>query len=417
MIMYTIKTEVAVVGGGAAGFMAAISAAEACAEAAIIERGDMPLRKLKITGKGRCNLTNNCTVAEVLRNIPTNGRFLYSALNGFTPADAMDFFERLGVPLKTERGNRVFPASDRASDVAAALLGRAASLNIDILRAKAEDVEALDGRVSQVVCGGLRVQCRAAILATGGLSYPKTGSDGSGYRIARRLGHTVTPLRPSLVPLTSGDADCAALQGLSLKNVALALIGSERGRIFEDRGEMQFTHFGISGPLVLSASAHMRPGVYPDESYRAEIDLKPALDEERLDARILRDFGENLNRDFKNALDALLPRLLIPVVVRRSGIAPETKVNSVSKEQRRRLVRLLKRFVVDIKGTRPIEEAVVTSGGVDVREIGPSTMESKLIGGLHFAGEIIDVDAYTGGFNLQIAWSTGYAAGRAAARA
>jgi hypothetical protein len=227
----------------------------------------------------------------------------------------------------------------------------------------------------------------------------------------------VTPLRPSLVPLTSGDADCAALQGLSLKNVALALIGSERGRIFEDRGEMQFTHFGISGPLVLSASAHMRPGVYPDESYRAEIDLKPALDEERLDARILRDFGENLNRDFKNALDALLPRLLIPVVVRRSGIAPETKVNSVSKEQRRRLVRLLKRFVVDIKGTRPIEEAVVTSGGVDVREIGPSTMESKLIGGLHFAGEIIDVDAYTGGFNLQIAWSTGYAAGRAAARA
>jgi predicted Rossmann fold flavoprotein len=428
--MTSLNTEVAVIGGGAAGLMAAVSAAENGAGVIVIERMARPLMKLRITGKGRCNVTNNCSVSEVMQNIPVNSRFLYSALNGFTPADTMTFFENLGVPLKTERGNRVFPVSDKANDVAEALLRYASELSVKIIRAKAEAIKTKDGRVYCVDCGQTRVECRAAVLCTGGLSYPKTGSDGTGYAIARRLGHRVTELSPSLVPLTSDDTDCAAMQGLSLKNVTLTLTGDESGAVFKEMGEMQFTHFGISGPLALSASSHMNRGVThtnggtahirknmnTKEKYSAVIDLKPAIDETMLDARILRDFSENINRDFKNALDGLLPRLMIPVIIKRSGISPETKVNSITKEQRRQLVLLLKHFTVDISGTRPVDEAVITSGGVEIKEINPSTMESKLVGGLFFAGEIIDADAYTGGFNLQIAWSTGYAAGRAAAQ-
>jgi predicted Rossmann fold flavoprotein len=417
--MTSLKTDIAVIGGGAAGFMAAITAAEAGAEVTIIEKGEAPLRKLRITGKGRCNITNNCGVPELILNIPRNSRFLYSALNGFTATDTMDFFQRLGLELKTERGSRVFPLSDRASEVAEALQKHAEMLNISIVRAKAEAIKTTDNRVRQVDCGGLQVKCDAAILCTGGLSYPKTGSDGDGYKLARKLGHTITPLIPSLVPLTSNNPDCGAMQGLSLKNVVLTLKDSSGAKLYEEMGEMQFTHFGISGPLVLSASAHMKRSSDGSLSagHRAEIDLKPALSHEKLDERILRDFGENINRAFKNSLDGLLPRLMIPVAVNRSEIPPELKVNSVTREQRLRLVNLLKCFTVDISGTRPVEEAVITSGGVEIKEIKPSTMESKLISGLYFAGELIDADAYTGGFNLQIAWSTGYAAGRAAAEA
>ncbi len=406
------KTQVAVIGGGAAGLMAAIAAAGQGAETAVIEQGAAPLRKLRITGKGRCNLTNDCTPEEALLNVTRNARFLNSAFRAFPPADAMAFFEGLGVPLKTERGNRVFPVSDRASDVAEALLRRAAELEVRFIKARAEAVGAEGGGAAFVDCGATRVYCRACVLATGGLSYPKTGSDGSGYGIARRLGHTVTELRPSLAPLVAPDPDCAAMRGLSLKNVELTLRDKQGKALFRELGELQFTHFGLSGPLVLSASAHMGRG---GGVFMAEIDLKPGLDPEKLDARILRDFSGNLNRDFKNSLAGLLPRLLIPVVVRRSGIAPETKVNSVTREQRRRLAALLKAFTVEITGMRPVEEAVVTSGGIEIKEIRPATMGSKLVEGLFFAGEIIDVDAYTGGFNLQIAWSTGRAAGLAAA--
>jgi predicted Rossmann fold flavoprotein len=417
MSMTNLRTDIAVIGGGAAGLMAAITAAEAGAQVIVIEKGEQPLRKLKITGKGRCNITNNCTVSELLLNIPRNGRFLYSALTAFTPADTMVFFERLGLKLKVERGNRVFPMSDKAADAAEALLKYADTLGIKIIRARAENIGVTDKKVTHVDCGTLRAACKAAIVCTGGLSYPKTGSDGDGYKMVKRFEHSVTPLLPSLVPLTSNDPDCKAMQGLSLKNVVLTLKDRAGVKLYEEMGEMQFTHFGISGPLVLSASAHMKrseDGRFAG-GHMAEIDLKPALSQEKLDERILRDFNENKNRAFKNSLDGLLPRLMIPVAVKRSEIPPDLKVNSITREQRQRLVKLLKCFKLEITGTRPVEEAVITSGGIEIKEIKPSTMESKLIGGLYFAGEIIDADAYTGGFNLQIAWSTAYAAGKAAA--
>lgn len=410
--MKRLTTDIAVIGGGAAGFMAAITAAELGARTVIIEPQETPLRKLRITGKGRCNVTNACDAEGVIKNVPVNGKFLYSALKSFPPAAAAEFFEETGVPLKTERGGRVFPVSDRAEDIALALMRRAESAGAELIHDRAEKVMlGSEGAAAGVRCLHTQIDCAAVIIATGGMSYPKTGSTGDGYRIARSLGHRVTELRPSLVPLTSPQEDCRAMQGLSLKNVRLTLFDGDRA-VYSEQGEMQFTHFGITGPLVLSASAHMRKS----GQYTAEIDLKPALDEEKLDARILRDFGENINRDFRNSLGALLPRLMIPAVVLRSGIAPETKVNSVTRRQREELVHLIKHFTVVIDGTRPIQEAVITSGGVSVREIDPASMASKLVRGVFFAGELIDVDAYTGGFNLQIAWATGRAAGKAAAK-
>ncbi len=399
-------------GGGAAGMMAAIAAAEAGAAVTVAEREEIPLRKLRITGKGRCNLTNDCTTEQVMKNTVHNGKFLYSALHGFPPSETMAFFEKLGVPLKTERGNRVFPISDKAADVAEAMLREAKRLEVDRVFVRVRELlRDGDGAIAGVAWEGGSLRAPAVILATGGLSYPATGSTGDGYRLAASVGHSIVPCRPSLVPLESPDPDCAAMQGLSLKNVVLTLLETGKGAVWHEQGEMQFTHYGVTGPLVLSASAHMEP----ERNYRLELDLKPALDENTLDQRLLRDFGENLNRDFRNALGQLLPRLMIPVIVQRSGISPETKVNAVTREQRRRLLMALKHFEIPISGPRPIEEAVITAGGIQLREVRPADMGSKLAQGLYFAGEMLDLDAYTGGFNLQIAWSTGRAAGFAAA--
>ena len=406
-----MRTDVCVVGGGAAGLMAAVTAADAGAGVILCEREETPGKKLRITGKGRCNLTNDCPPGEVLRHVTRNARFLYSAMEAFPPSAVMAFFEGLGVPLKTERGRRVFPRSDRAADVAEALLREASRLGVEILRLRVREIRRTAGGTLRVLGAGTEVECRAAILAAGGLSYPATGSTGDGYRIAEALGHRVLPLSPSLVPLTSEDPDCAAMQGLSLRNVTLTLREAGGKKLWSELGEMQFTHFGVSGPLVLSASAHMEP----EKRYELELDLKPGLTEEALDARLLRLFAGQRNRNFSNCLDELLPRLLIPVVIRRSGISPETKVHSVTKAQRQRLNALLKHFPVSVSGYRPIEEAIVTRGGVDVRELQPATMASRLVPGIYLAGELLDLDAYTGGYNLQIAWATGRAAGLAAA--
>ena len=405
------KIDVCVVGGGAAGMMAAITAAEAGAEVMVLERKDRPLRKLMITGKGRCNLTNDCTPEQVMQNIVHNGKFLFSALHAFPPSAVMEYFTDLGVPLKTERGSRVFPVSDRAADVADALMREGKRLGVRIIHGRAEEILVHeDMRIRGVKWESGAAEMSALILATGGLSYPLTGSTGDGYRLSEALGHRIIPCRPSLVPLISPDRDCAEMQGLSLRNVRVTLMEDARA-VWQDQGEMQFTHFGVTGPLVLSASAHMTgSGIYS-----LELDLKPALDEEALDRRLLRDFGEKLNRDFHNALGDLLPRLMIPVIVRRSGIDPGTKIHTVTKEQRKALLMAIKHFAIPITGTRPVEEAVVTAGGIDTREVRPGDLSSKLVNGLYFAGEILDLDAYTGGFNLQVAWCTGRTAGRAAA--
>ncbi len=404
--------DVLVAGGGAAGMMAAISAAEQGAATAILEPNSRLGKKLNITGKGRCNLTNNCPPGELLSHIPCNGKFLYSAFSQLNSQDTMAFFEEIGVPLKTERGNRVFPVSDRSFDVSGALEKRLRRLGVSVIRDRAaallregERVTGLAGAMADYAAG-------AVILATGGLSYPLTGSTGDGYRLAESAGHTIVTPRGSLVPLEEAGGCCARLQGLSLRNVALTAFEDER-QIFKDFGEMLFTHFGLSGPLVLSASAHMRR--FDRCRYRVEVDLKPALDAEALDRRILHDFAEKQNSDFINALDALLPKKLIPVCVERSGIPPHVKVHSITREQRQGFLSLLKGFSVPIRGPRPVAEAIITSGGVAVGEVSPSTMASKKAEGLYFAGEILDVDAYTGGFNLQIAWSTGYVAGQNAA--
>jgi len=410
-----LKADIIVIGGGAAGMMAALTAAEHGAEVLLLERNQKVGRKLYITGKGRCNLTNDCSVEEVLANTPRNSRFLTSAVTRFPPAEVKKRFEALGVPLKTERGNRVFPQSDRAADVIDALFMALRRGGVDLAEERAVEVLSKAGRVTGVRTERAAHSCKAVILATGGISYPLTGSSGDGYAMAARLGHTVIDPKPSLVPLTAEGGDCARMQGLSLRNVAVRVKNQKGKVLFHEQGELLFTHFGLSGPLILSASAHMRD--FEQEHYTVWIDLKPALDEKTLDARLLRDFGENSNREFHNALDGLLPRLIIPVLVERSGIPPEQKVHSITKEQRRRLLELLKGFPVEIAGPRPISEAIITSGGVKVGEVDPKTMESKRVSGLYFAGEILDVDAYTGGFNLQIAWSTGHAAGEAAAAA
>ncbi len=405
--------HIAVVGGGAAGMMAAGTALRAGASVTVYEHKERPLRKVMITGKGRCNLTNDCSVSDFIPNVIRNPRFLYTALSAFSPADTIALFEELGLSLKTERGRRVFPTSDRAVDVVDALKKYAARAELCFSHVKGVAVE--DGRAVGVITEKGVTRYDAVILATGGASYPLTGSDGSGYQIVRALGHTVTPLRPSLVPITSPSPICAQMQGLSLKNVSLRICRADGKVLYEDFGEMMFTHFGITGPMVLSASAHLREQSI--SSLTAVIDLKPALDEATLDARLLSDFSKLSNRNFENALGGLLPAKMIPVVVAASGISAQKKVHTVTREERRRLLRLLKEFSLPLSGFRPIEEAIVTSGGVEVREIDPKTMASKKWRDLYFAGELIDVDAYTGGYNLQIAFSTGFLAGQSAAEA
>mgnify|MGYP000871443700 CR=1 FL=1 len=391
--------------------MAAATAAKRGLEVTVLERNERMARKLMITGKGRCNITNNCGVQEFISNVPENGRFLYSAVSSFTPAELISLLEEQGLPLKTERGNRVFPISDEARDVVDTLVLLARKSKCRFRKGRAKSLLIEDGCCRGIgLDTGEKILSDAVIVCTGGMSYPLTGSTGDGYMHAKQAGHNIIPPRPSLVPLISSDKWCADVQGLSLKNCAIKVQDLQSGKIiFKDFGEMLFTHFGISGPMVLSASAHMR-SMQPGQ-YKILIDLKPALSPEQLDARLVRDFTENKNHDFSNSLGGLLPRSLIPVIVTLSEIKPDTKCNNITKQQRRQLGTLLKALTVNISGFRPIEEAIVTSGGVKVSEIDAKTMQSKLVKGLYFAGELIDVDGYTGGFNLHIAFSTGFAAG------
>ena len=409
--MEPLKADVVVIGGGAAGSMCALTAAQRGLSVVLLEPNKMLGKKLRITGKGRFKMTNYSYIKAELANNTGEERDLYRALNRFEPRDTMALFESLGVPLKTERGNRVFPVSDRSHDIANALERAYAHAGGRVLHAAATDILTRDGAVCAVVTTEGTIDCGAAVVCTGGMSYPLTGSTGDGYRFAQQFGHTVTPLRASLVPLESNDPWCAEMQGFSLRNVTLTVYDEHNKQVYSDLGEMLFTHFGVSGPLVLSASAHMRD--FSQHTYRLSIDLKPALDEKKLDARILRDFQKYANRDFKNALYDLAGHAMIPVLVRLSGIPEDTKVNTVTREQRHKLVELFKHFPVSVCGTRPISEAIITSGGVSVKEINPRTMASKRMPGLYFAGEVLDLDAYTGGYNLQIAWSTGYVAGNA----
>ncbi len=407
------KTDVIVIGGGAAGMLAARSAALAGAQVMLLERNEKVGRKLYITGKGRCNVTNNCAVNEVLANIPGNGRFVTGAMHRLPPGAVMELFEQLGVPLKVERGNRVFPVSDRAADVIDALLRELRRLRVNIVRDRAVAIQTQDGVVTGVTGEQGEYPCSAVVLATGGASYPATGSTGDGYNMAGQLGHTIVPPRPSLIPLEAEESFCGAMQGLSLKNVALKIKNSKKKVVFQEQGEMLFTHFGLSGPLVLSASACMRE--WEGEQYTAVIDLKPALDEQKLDARLVRELTERSNQDFQNILGSLVPRLMVPVMVELTQIPPHTKGHEISKGQRRRLLEQLKGLTIHISGPRPLSEAIVTAGGIKVSEIDPKTMASRKVQGLFLAGEVIDVDAYTGGFNLQIAWATGSLAGESAA--
>lgn len=407
-----MSKKVIVIGAGASGLMAAGTAAENGHNVVLVERNDKVARKVMITGKGRCNVTNNCTlINDLIQNVPTNGRFLYGAFSKFMPIDTMEFFEDMGVTLKVERGNRVFPESDKAVEIVDALNAFSSDAGVKRIKGRATSLIAENGEIKGVKLeDGEELYADAVIVATGGASYPLTGSTGDGYTLAKQVGHTVTELKPSLVPLVCHEGFCMDLQGLSLRNVEITVLNTENYKeIYKDFGEMLFTHFGVSGPLVLSASSHMKD-IKP-RKYEIHIDLKPALSYEQLDKRIQRDFLENSNKNFINALDALLPKKLVPVIVKLSGIKPAVKVNQITKQQRSELVNLLKDLKVTVNGFRPIEEAIITSGGVSVKEIDPKTMESKLCKGLYFAGEVIDVDAYTGGFNLQIAFSTGKLAG------
>lgn len=402
------KYDVLIIGGGAAGLFAAVHCGRFGKKTAVIEKNDMYGKKLLITGKGRCNVTNNCDVETVLKNIPTNPRFLYSALNGFTCEDTMNFFEWSGVPLKTERGNRVFPESDKSSDIVSALVRECRDADVEFIKDEAVKLVIENDTVTGVLCREDTYYCEKLLVATGGKSYPKTGSTGDGYKFAKQAGHTIVEIRPSLVPIVTKEKEPAEMMGLSLKNVALSVFkGNSAKPIFNEQGEMLFTHFGVSGPLVLSASSHIRD--VNDGEYKISIDLKPALDEETLDKRVLRDFTEAKNRDFQNSLGKLLPSKMIPVIVKLSGIDGTKKVNEITREERQGLVKLIKNLTFTILKFRPVDEAIITSGGVSTKEINPKTMESKIIKNLHFAGEVIDCDAYTGGFNLQIAFSTAYA--------
>lgn len=422
------KVDVLVVGGGAAGLLAAGTAAMYGAKTMIIEKNEKLGKKLYITGKGRCNVTNAAPLSDFIANTPTNGRFLYSAFSSFSNNDLVSLLARYGVETKTERGGRVFPVSDKSSDVISALSRYALEGGTKQIRGRvkgllfAEDGDVTNGTGGSEnrpkICGvlledGRKIYARRVILATGGVSYPQTGSTGDGYRLAEESGHRVIPPRPSLVPLVTKERWVSELMGLSLRNAAIRVTNEKGKEIYRDFGEMLFTHYGVSGPMILSASARMKDFIRP---YRLEIDCKPALADDALDKRILRDFTTAANKDFINSLDALLPKKLIPVVIRLSEIPPHKKIHDVTREERVRLVRLLKALPLTVTGTRPVAEAIVTSGGVDTKEINPKTMESKLVPGLYFAGELIDVDAVTGGFNLQIAFSTGYLAGESAAQ-
>ena len=397
-----------IIGGGPAGMFAAITAAQRGQKVLLLERNDRLGKKLLITGKGRCNVTNDCTVDEVLKNVPRNGRFLYSALNLCPPDFVMNFFATAGCPLKTERGNRVFPVSDRSQSVLETLQRVMRRTGVQVRIDRVKEILTQDGVVSGVRGQNATYGCSWVILATGGLSYPTTGSTGDGYTMAAALGHTIIPAQGSLVPLETAGSDAQDMQGLSLRNVDVKLLDSKGKKLFTDFGELLFTHFGVSGPTVLSASAHLK-----GENCRLVIDLKPALEESKLDARLLRDLEMYKNRSMENALTDILPRSMIPVLLRRLEIDPSMQANSLTKQQRRGLVEQMKGFCLTITGKRPVAEAIITSGGVKVSEIDPKTMQSKLVPGLYFAGEIIDCDAYTGGFNLQIAWSTAYAAAMA----
>ena len=400
--------------------MAAITAARLGADVCLVERNPKLGRKLYITGKGRCNVTNHCTPEEVLAATPRNGKFLYSAMNQTPPAEVERFFTELGVELKVERGNRVFPVSDRSADIIDALFFELRRLSVPVIQGRVSALDVQDGAVCAVELrqdgeGQKKIPCRGVVLATGGVSYPATGSTGDGHRMAAEAGHTVTPLQGSLVPLQgiiAAGIPCVRLQGLSLRNVSLTVFENDK-KIYTDFGELLFTHFGVSGPLVLSASAHMR--YFTKKRYRLEIDLKPALDEQQLDKRLLADFAKYANHDFQNGLDDLLPQKLIPVVIELSGIPGRQKVHDLTREQRQSLLRVLKHFPVEVSAPCPVTDAIVTSGGVKVGEVDPKTMESKLVKNLYFAGELLDTDAYTGGFNLQIAWATGRLAGQSAA--
>ena len=423
--------NVVVIGGGPAGMMSAISSAENGNNVILLEKKERLGRKLLITGKGRCNITSSLPINEFIQNIPGNGQFLYSAFKNYTNNDIIDFLNKEGLDVKEERGNRIFPITDKSLDVLKCFTNKLKELNVKV---------EYNMQVTEIVpkneYGNLKViahelkdneqygntktfEAEKVILATGGNSYPLTGSTGDGYELAKKLGHTVTKIRPSLVPLEAFEQNmCKELQGLSLRNVNIQFKNKENNKvIYDDFGEMLFTHFGVSGPTILSSSAHLVRYKNIDEFLKNKkivlnIDFKPALSEEKLDQRILRDFDEFKNKQFKNSLDKLLPQKLIPVIIEKSGINPEKKVNEINKKERHRLVNLLKNFEVVIKGFRTIDEAIITSGGINIKEINPKTMESKLVDGLYFAGEIIDVDAYTGGFNLQIAYSTGYTAGQ-----
>ena len=403
--------KVVIIGAGPAGMTAAYSASQNGIDVVLVEKNERVGRKLLITGKGRCNITNNCEVEELIANVNTNGKFLYSAFYTFTNDSVMEMFESLGVRLKTERGNRVFPESDRAMDVVDAMARLIKRKNIKLVTGKTvKDIKEKNGKVESVVLSdGKEIKADAVIIATGGASYQRTGSTGDGYRLAEKLGHKITPLKPSLIGLEIQEDFVYKLKGLSLRNVAINVYGKKNKKIYDDFGEMEFTDYGVDGPIIKSASCIMRD--LSKESYKISLDLKPALDHEKLDKRVQRDFQKYINKRFENSLSDLLPSKMIPVVVELSGIDPATPVNSITKEERRNLVNTIKNIEMHVKRYRPMEEAIVTSGGVKTSEINSSTMESKLVEGLYFAGEVIDVDAYTGGFNLQIAFSTGYLAG------
>ncbi len=399
-----------VIGGGPAGMFAAITAAKRGEKVLLLEKNDRLGKKLLITGKGRCNVTNHTNAQGVLENIPRNSRFLYSAMAAFPPEKIEAFFEEQGCALKVERGNRVFPVSDRSQSVLQTLQIALRQNHVAVETAHVTGIRTENGAVTGVEADGRFLSAKWVILATGGLSYPTTGSTGEGYRMAEALGHTVTPCHGSLVPLETEGRDCPEMQGLSLRNVAVKLVNEKGKTVFSDFGELLFTHFGVSGPTVLSASAHL-----PEGKCRLVIDLKPALDEEKLDERLLRDLELYKNRAMENAMVDLLPRSMIPVILRRANIDPAMQANALTKKDRRRLLSALKGFDLTVTGRRPVAEAIITSGGVKVSEVDPKTMESKLVKNFYFAGEILDCDAYTGGFNLQIAWATAFSAGNAAA--
>lgn len=403
--------KVVIIGAGPSGMTAAYSASQRGIDVVLVEKNERVGRKLLITGKGRCNITNNCEIEELIENVNTNGKFLYSAFYTFTNDAVMEMFENLGVRLKTERGNRVFPESDRAMDVVDAMSRLIKRKNIKLVTGKTvKNIKEKNVRVESVVLSdGKEIKTDAVIIATGGASYPRTGSTGDGYKLAERLGHKITPLKPSLIGLEIQEDFATRLKGLSLRNVAINVYGKKNKKIYDDFGEMEFTDYGVDGPIIKSASCIMRD--LSKESYKISLDLKPALDHEKLDKRVQRDFQKYINKKFENSLSDLLPSKMIPVVIELSGINPTTPVNSITKEERKNLVNVIKNIEMNVKRYRPMDEAIVTSGGVKTSEINSSTMESKLVGGLYFAGEVIDVDAYTGGFNLQIAFSTGYLAG------